>query len=328
MKTDTIIRLAQSQDRLAWDKLARHPLQSWAWGEFRASMGLDVVRLSTGGQLTFHKLPYLPWTVGYFPKGPMPTKAMLETLETLGKQKNAIFIQLEPNVTKLSAISYQLSALKPSYRPLFPKHTFLLDLTKSEDELLHAMQPKTRYNIRLAQKHGVVIKEDNSPSAFAEYLRLSQETTGRQRFYAHDEEYHRRMWEVMHKAGIAHLFTAAYQGSTLAAWIIFAWQDTLYYPYGASSRINREVMAPNLLLWKIALWGKTQGYKYFDLWGALGPDPDPNDPWFGFHRFKQGYNPKLVEFIGSYDLVINPPLYELYKIADRLRWSILKILAH
>ena len=83
-------------------------------------------------------------------------------------------------------------------------------------------------------------------------------------------------------------------------------------------------MAPTLLLWEIAKWGKANGYESFDLWGALGPNPDIKDPWFGFHRFKQGFNPQFVEYTGSYDLVVRPFLYKLYCIADTLRWIILK----
>ena len=301
-----------------------HPLQSPAWGEFRASMGIDMVRLHDW-QLTFHKIPYTPWTIGYFPKGPMPTAAMLAELATLGRQKHAIFIQLEPNTTDLRSTPIRSGSkiydLKSSHHPLFTKYTFILDLTKSEDELLTAMHPKTRYNIKVAQKHGVVVTEDDA--AFSEYLALTKETTERQGFYAHNERYHRTMWNIMHKAGIAHLFTATYQGEVLSAWIIFVWGHTVYYPYGSSSRNHREVMAPTLLLWEIAKWAKKNGLKKFDLWGAMGQNPDVNDPWYGFHRFKQGFNPKFVEFSGSFDLVINKPLYYCYTIADRIRWNIL-----
>jgi lipid II:glycine glycyltransferase (peptidoglycan interpeptide bridge formation enzyme) len=185
------------------------------------------------------------------------------------------------------------------------------------------MHPKTRYNIRVAQKHNVVIKEDNSPEAFKEYLRLTEETTSRQGFYAHNAKYHKTMWKIMHDAGIAHLFTASHEGHVLSAWIVFVWQDSVYYPYGSSDRNHREVMAPTLLLWEIAKWAKKKGIKKFDLWGAMGASPDTNDPWYGFHRFKQGFNPQHVEFIGSYDLVINKPLYNLYIIADSVRWGIL-----
>lgn len=302
-----------------------HPLQSPAWGEFRKVMGIDVTKIPRG-QLTFHRVPLTPWTIGYFPKGPAPSQTMMQELFDLGSKKHAIFIQLEPNVTEnfIRPAGGSNFKLIHSHHPLFTKYTFILDLTKSEEELLSAMHPKTRYNIRVAQKHGVTITEDNSEQAFKQYLKLSEETTARQGFYAHNKTYHETMWRVLRKANIAHLFTATYQGQTLAAWICFVWGSTIYYPYGASSRLHREVMAPNLLLWEIARWAKARKIKYFDLWGALGTNPDPNDPWYGFHRFKQGFGPNLVEYVGSYDLVIHPVLYRLYTIADRIRWFLLK----
>ncbi len=313
-----------------------HPLQSEAWGQFRSKMGIDVVRIRplgpelVEGQLTFHKIPCMPFTIGYFPKGPLPTQSMIEELTKIGKQKRAIFIQLEPNILSSAKLpNYQATKLLPSHHPLFTKYTFVLDLTKSEEELLQTMHPKTRYNLKVAQKHGVVVNEDNSPEAFGEYLKLSTETKTRQGFYAHNETYHRSMWQTLRQSSrqalpIAHLFTAVYQGKTLAAWIIFVWDKTIYYPYGSSSRENREVMAPTLLLWEIAKWGKQRGYQSFDLWGALGPKPDEHDPWYGFHRFKQGFNPNLVEFAGSYDLILNPLLYRIYTIMDTMRWKMLK----
>ena len=84
-------------------------------------------------------------------------------------------------------------------------------------------------------------------------------------------------------------------------------------------------MPSNLLMWEAIKFGKKLGLKNFDMWGALGNTPDKNDPWYGFHRFKEGYGPKLIEFIGSFDLVINPFLYEIYKIIDKIRWTLLKI---
>ena len=286
-------------------------------------MGIDVVSLNDW-QLTFHKIPYTPWSVGYFPKGPKPTKEMIDELRTLGKQKNAIFIQLEPNVVNHLLITD--NRLLPSHHPLFTKYTFVLDLTKSEDELTASMHPKTRYNIKVAQKHNVIVKEDNSPEAFKEYLRLTEETTSRQRFYAHNMSYHKTMWKIMRDAGIAHLFTASYEDKILSAWIVFVWDDTVYYPYGASGRDHREVMAPTLLLWEIAKWAKKKGLKYFDLWGAMGPNPDQRDPWYGFHRFKQGFGPRLIEFAGSFDLVLKPFHYRLYTLADTIRWKLLRFI--
>jgi hypothetical protein len=322
LQIDPTSQQQSSTDIRNWNNSATHPLQSWEWGEFRKAMGIDVVR-TKHGQLTFHNVPHTPWVIGYFPKGPKPTSQMLHDLRLLGASKHAIFIQLEPNIAA-SKNTLTLPELRASHHPLFTKYTFVLDLNKSEEELLKAMHSKTRYNLRIAQKHGVSVTEDNSEKAFAAYLRLNEETTGRQGFFAHNKTYHQTMWRIMKDAGIAHLFTATYKGEILAAWILFAWNKTLYYPYGTSSRQHREVMAPTLLLWEIAKWGKANGYTSFDLWGAMGPEPDPDDPWFGFHRFKQGFNPLLVEHVGSFDLVINPLLYKLYTLADTIRWFLLK----
>jgi lipid II:glycine glycyltransferase (peptidoglycan interpeptide bridge formation enzyme) len=95
----------------------------------------------------------------------------------------------------------------------------------------------------------------------------------------------------------------------------------IYYPYGASTREYKELMAPNLLMWELIKFGKKQGCEGLDMWGALGPKPNKKDPWYGFHRFKQGYGGDLVEFLGTYDLVLEPRLYPLYKTADAMRWE-------
>lgn len=307
-----------------------HPLQSNAWGEFRQKTGIKVAK-ADNLLITIHPVPYTSFTIGYLPKGPDIDKEMLNKLTDVGKKYNCIFIQIEPNVEK-NTKEYKFKHLYKAAHPLFTKFTFILDLTKSEEELLKNMHPKTRYNIKLAEKKGVIVKEDNSNKEFNEYLRLTQETTNRQKFFAHNKKYHELMWETLGpkeskntKDLKAHLLKASYQGKTLATWILFVLGDTLYYPYGASSSENREVMASNLMMWEAIRFGKKQGLKKFDMWGALGEKPNPKDSWYGFHRFKEGYGAKHTEFIGSFDYVINENIYFLYKIADKLRWILLRL---
>ena len=306
-----------------------HPLQSELWGEFREKTGVKVVR-KNDLQVTIHPIPYTNFKIGYFPKGSKINQKMLNDLLEIGKTNNCIFIQIEPNVEKSNAEKYNFKNLYKSAHPIFTKYNFVLDLTKSEEELLKNMNQKTRYNIRLAQKKGVEIIEDNSDKAFEEYLKLTKETTQRQKFYAHGEKYHRTLWETLKTQNknnefSIHLLKAIYNKETLAAWILFVLGNTLYYPYGASSIKYREVMASNLMMWEAIRFGKRLNLKKFDMWGALGPNPNVKDPWYGFHRFKEGYGPDLVEFIGSYDLVINPFMYRIYKTAHKIRWALLKI---
>jgi lipid II:glycine glycyltransferase (peptidoglycan interpeptide bridge formation enzyme) len=187
-----------------------------------------------------------------------------------------------------------------------------------------SFKSKTRYNIRLAQRKGIEIIHDSSPQAFKTFQRLTSATTQRQKFYAHDSHYRQQMWQTMHKAGLAELFLAKHKKDILAAWIIFKLNDTIYYPYGASSDQKRNLMAPNLLCWEIMRWGKKQGFKTFDLWGSLGTDPNTSHPWFGFHRFKLGYAPKLVEYIGTFDLIVNNLFYYPFRLLNSLRWFLLR----
>lgn len=320
-------------DKNGYNKLVLHPLQSWEWGDFRKSTGINVVRigffenntLSEVLQLTFHPIPHTNFTVGYLPKGPIPKQEHLSALKEIGGKYQAVFIQIEPNIEKSSNFKFQLSELRPSTRPLFTKHTFFIDLSLSESKLLENFHPKTRYNIRLAQKHGVTIAEENTEEAFTAYIALTHETTKRQGFYAHKPIYHQRMWEFLRPAGIVHLFTARYKGKILAAWILFLFNGVLYYPYGASSSAHKEVMASNLMMWETIRWGKKHGATSFDLWGTPGADPKLTDAYYGFHKFKMGYGPRLVEFLGSYDLILKQPHYAIFTLLDKLRWFFLKL---
>jgi len=322
---------------------ATHPLQTVAWGNFKQSLGVIVERFENPyGQVFFHSLPGLPFTVGYFPKGPRPTEKLVQKVTRLAHKHRAIFVKFEPNQifrvwpntkgkvdpTKFEEKKFDFSSLGlvRASKSLFAPYTFILDISLSFPELLARMHHKTRYNIRLAQRKGVVVEEDNSSSALDVFLRLLfEETTKRQGFYLHNPAYFRQLWRFLFPAKIAHLLLAKYKEEVLAAWIVFVWKDTIYYPYGASSSRHRELMASNLLCWETIRLGKKLGCRYFDMWGCLPPDASLTHPWYGFHRFKIGYGGDLVEFVGSWDLVLNWPFYRLYNVADKWRWRFLHL---
>ncbi len=330
------------KNRNEFNELATHPLQSFEWGEFRETTGIKVIRkgrlnknkLQETFQLTIHPIPHTSWTIGYLPKGTMPTKGLVEEVKKIGKENRCIFIQLEPNVIndQGSMIKDQLRILSliPAAHPLFTKHTLQLDLTKSEDELLQTMHPKARYNIKVAQKHQVQVEEKNTKEAFDTFWKLTQETTSRQQFFAHTKKYHQTQWNTLPhtiktNSLSSHLLLATYQGKPLTAWIVFVFKGTLYYPYGASSQEHRETMHSTLMMWEAIRFGKKNNLQSFDLWGAAAPGTPESDPWFGFTQFKERFGPTRIEFVGSYDVVINPALYQLYKLADKIRWILLRL---
>jgi lipid II:glycine glycyltransferase (peptidoglycan interpeptide bridge formation enzyme) len=324
--------------------VVHHPLQTWEWGDFRQKTGVKVERvgffqngkLHHALQVFFHPIPGLgSMTAGYFPKGDMPDEEQLSAVKQLGKKHGAIFVKMEPNighkVDSPSALPQVADFLQKNGavpgKPLFTKYTFQLDLTPTEDELFAQLNSKTRYNVNVAFKKGVQIFENSTAEGMEQYLQILAETTKRQGFYAHSPEYFRQLWQTLGNTGMLRIFEASYDNQVLVSWIMFVFNNVLYYPYGASRDLNRDAMASNLMMWEMIKFGKQQNCTMFDMWGSLGPEPDSKDPWFGFHRFKKGYGGDLVEFLGTYDMLINPPLYSLYKIAENVRWKYLRLKA-
>jgi lipid II:glycine glycyltransferase (peptidoglycan interpeptide bridge formation enzyme) len=122
-----------------------------------------------------------------------------------------------------------------------------------------------------------------------------------------------------------HLLQATYQDKLLVSWVLFKFKNILYYPYGASSHENREVMGSHAMMWAALEFGKKLGCQKFDLWGAAAPNYSKSDPWAGFTRFKEGFGGTWVAFVGSYDLPISPSWYKIYGVADKLRGVASKI---
>lgn len=336
-----MIRFLRQEERENYDTVVDHPLQSWQWGEFRQKTGVEVERLgffekgklTKAFQLTFHPIPILGGTAGYLPKSFCPNQDQLIALKEIGQRHRAVFVKLEPNVywpvenqkTMAAAVKFlEENSVEPG-RALFSRHTFLINLTQTEEELFAKISNKARYNVRLAIKKGVKIFEDSTQKGLDQYLRILKETTKRQQFYAHGPEYFRNMWQTLQSSGMMRIFHAIYQQTVLVSWIVFIFHDRLYYPYGASSNMYREVMASNLMLWEMIKFGKENNLKTFDLWGALPPDADKNHPWYGFHRFKASYGGQLVEFLGSYDYVLKPVQYRVFRSVEKMRWKVLRL---
>lgn len=330
-------KIVSEKQKDAFGKAATHPLQSWEWGEFRKAAGNEIIRLGVykGNKLTdavqiiIHSVPTLPYKIGTLIKGPKPTTELIRELKKIGKEEKLLFIKLEPNVvTKNKATKNQLIKLLRNHgcisgKTLFTPTTFWIGLTKSEDTLMKSFSSKTRYNIRLAERRGVKVVEDSTDAAFEKYIQLTKETVERQGFYAHTEKYHRLMWQYLNKEmkkqgneePIARLLVAKYKGEIITAWVVFVWHEFLYYPYGASSDKYKNVMANNLMMWEVIKYGKRLGLKTFDLWGR--------EPGKGFTHFKEGYNPQVVEFLGTWDIKTSP-LYWPYRFAEFLRWAALR----
>ena len=341
-----ITRILYNEERAAYDKVVKHPLQTWAWGDFQIGEGHKVYRLGvfdqqkmvSGYTVSFHDIPKLNYSVGTLLRGPKIDDDMIKNIKKIAQDENAIFVKFEPDVIQKTfdqnlvldkefTVDTNFPSLVVSPKVAFYPHSFIVDLTKTEDQLFESMSPKTRYNIKLANRHNVIVSKETHDKGFEIYLSLLMATTKRQGFYLHTESYHRHLWEKLKNSNLIDIFIASHDGEVLAAFMLFKKDDRLFYPYGASIDKKREVMAPNLLMWEAIKYGQSLGLKSFDTWGCLGPNAKEGEMGFGFHKFKQGYGGTLVQFVGTYDLIINPTLYKIYNTVDKYRWILLRLKA-
>jgi peptidoglycan pentaglycine glycine transferase (the first glycine) len=289
-------------------------LQSWQWGEFQNSLKQKVVRvgLKNDNQLLIvaqfieQTIPHLNGKYLYCPFGPVGNLHLIGDLIAQLQEQNPHlwFIRIEPN-TDCPAIG------QPTLR-IQPGKTLVTNLSKTEDELLADMHPKTRYNIKVAQKHGIQIEILNSNDA-DEALQLISDTSKRQGFTDHPQSYYQNLIKHFSEgAGAIQLkiYCTRYQNKLLNSAIMLDYQNTRTYLFGGSSGEHKNLMAPYLLHWQAMQGAKTAGLKNYDWWGietASGKTP-------GFARFKLGWSGEQISYPTPQDIVAKPAHYQIYKL--------------
>ncbi len=301
-----------------------HILQTPAWGKFKQSFGWHpayVVCESCGAQVLFRKLP-LGLSIGYIPKGPLghSWEKLVPDLDRLCRKMHAIHLVIEPDLWELTPqadIFYHLEGFHFEEHTIQPRRTIKIDLLDDEEQILAGMKQKTRYNIRLAEKKDIQVRESHDLDTFYE---LMQATAKRDGFSVHHPSYYKEAYSLFSPLGQCVLLEATYQDQPLAALMAFACGDRAWYFYGASTEKERQRMPTYLLQWEAMRWAKARGCATYDLWGV--PDHDEayleehfqersNGLW-GVYRFKRGFGGRLVRSVPAAVKVYHPLLYLLY----------------
>lgn len=304
-------------------------LQSWEWGEFQEFLGNKIWRLGIfekdellGSVLLIKKI--LPFGFSYFYSSRVILKSegvfnvLLDNIKKMASAGKAIFWRFDWVEKELP--KYLAGEVKKARYDVQPKCTLILDLEKSEDDILVQMKPKTRYNIRLAMKKGVKIVISEERKDLEEFLHLNRITAERDGFRSHNDEYYRKFFDFWVKKGKLKIFLAKINNEILAANLVLFFGRRVTYLHGASSNQQRNLMAPYLLQWRQILEAKKMGYKEYDFWGIASTDlkDGKGKDWAGITRFKQGFGGKEVNYAGTYDLVLNRFWYGVYSFVKRL----------
>lgn len=320
------------------DCTSPHILQTQAWGELKSHFGWTPAWFVSGGlgvQILFQRLP-MGYQIAYIPRGPVSSSGpvinhpdwleLQEELDQICIEKKVVFLRIEPDLWEedLNGASLPFPDFRTSTHSIQPPRTLVVSLDGTEEEILTRMKSKTRYNIRLAAKKGITVREITLLDPFYDLL---QGTSDRAAFGIHTREYYQKTFQLFHPSGLCAIFLAEFQGIPLASIMVFQSGDRSWYFYGSSSNQHRELMPTYLIQWEAMRWAKARGCKTYDLWGV--PDEDlstleegftsRSDGLWGVYRFKRGFGGELLRTSGPWDRIYHSPLYTLYKIRARIQ---------
>jgi peptidoglycan pentaglycine glycine transferase (the first glycine) len=315
-----------------WDRfLLRYPdahiLQTSAWGTFKTAFGWQVERVvvgSAGSQILFRSLP-LGFQFAYIPKGPVGSDwaELWPVIDRVCRRRRAVLLKVEPDLLEPVEPSSQekFPGFHPCGDPIQPQRTILIDLNGSEEDILTRMKPKTRYNIRLAQKKDIQVRAAGNVDTF---YQLMQATGQRDQFGVHSLAYFQRVYDLFSAQGMCELLLAEYEGRPLAGLMVFSRGKRAWYFYGASNEEERNRMPAYLLQWEAMLWARARGCSEYDLWGVPDEEEETLEAHFterigglwSVYRFKRGFGGQLVRSAGAWDRAYLPFVYPLYQ-----RWA-------
>ncbi len=313
-----------------WDAfVATHPaghlFQTEGWSRVKAAFGWECEHVAgeqSAAQILYKPLPLRLGTVAYLPRGPvvdwrdeLAASHLLADVEAAARRRHAWALWLEPEWPDLPEVRARLRAWgwQPVSGVIQPPRTIHIDLSPSEDAILARMKQKTRYNIRLAARRGVTVRE-GTLADFPTFYRLMLETGHRDGFGVRRERYYRLVLEMLLETDRGALLLAEIAGEPVGAILVASLGRKSWYLYGASSSQHRRAMPTYALQWTAIRWAKDRGCDLYDMWGI--PDADEqalevnftqrSDGLWGVYRFKRGFGGRVVRYVGLWNKSLHP----------------------
>ncbi len=321
---------------LCINKLPGHSglfLQTPSWQKLEQTEGLPVEILGfyqgvnlVGGALVVTRRMRSGFTYFYIPKGPLilEVKYLNEVLDLLlaRYENRGLFLRIEPPIEINNHHNLSVNLIKAGWyksRAIQAAATLITDLTKTPEELLMVMHPKTRYNIHLAEKKGLLWQLTRKQEDLLDFYQLLIQTSKRNNFRLHQQEHYANLLELFGseelKVGTklaVRIAKVIKEEKLLAASLLIFSRGIVTYLHGASANEARELMPNHLLHWQTMLYAKSLGFKYYDWWGIETPE-HPRSSWQGITRFKLGFGGKVVNYLGTFDYPYKKLLYFLYR---------------
>ena len=305
--------------------MKQHFLQSQSWERFLNSQGEKTFRLN---EENFSALCVLKETpVGnylFLPYGPSLASIRdlgpaIKAISELAQKENCIFVRIEP-INKLSTKTTSKLKLKKT-KDYDPKHTIILDLEPSEEEILQNMNQSRRNFFRNYAKKGISVRTSKDKKDAKILIDFLNQITDSRHFSTHSEKYLTDQLDF----DFATLYIAEFENKAIGAALCYDSEDTRFYAHAAASDEYRKLSPGVAILTQMIIDAKRNGQKYFDFWGATDSTNEKH-PWYHFTQYKLSFGGKMVEYGGTYDLPINKTKYALYTTLRKINRAKRKLL--
>jgi len=256
---------------------------------------------------------YSTWDI---PRGPITIenskskiKNLLDILLNDAEETKCFAIYYSPTKNQIEHGNYCATAL---LRYNYPSTTRIIDLRVTEAEILAQMKSKGRYNIHIAEKHGVkVIKSDDIDA----FYKLVRETAERDKFKCLPKKNYEMFLKNLEGSFL--LLALDQNKKPIGGLLGVTWNKTGIYYYGASSYNSRALMAPYLLQWEAMKRCKNHGCISYDLFG-ISPNGSPdNHPWKGVTEFKEKFGGEVLEYPEEKTVVLKPMIKKIIDLKRR-----------
>ncbi len=241
----------------------------------------------------------------------------IAALTTIARHEKSVFTRIEPGAHTPPELIAEIKAQTKPHEPharYTPDHTLVLDLSLTDEEILKQMKPKGRYNIKVAQKNGVLIKQYNQfkeiPEAdFDAWYEIMKETGERDGFGTHRKGYYFNLLSTLGPKGESSLFVAYNANNEVIGGAIVTYHDKVgMYFYGASAYKHRALMAPYLVQWTAIQESRRRGCAYYDFLGVSPPN-SPKHHWAGVTDFKEKFGGARVSYQPAFEIVHRAAAY-------------------
>lgn len=328
-------------DRERWNRFVEscptgNITQTYEWAELGDHLGSAALRLGAveNGELVGAMLliaeqaPLLRRPYLYAPRGPVVSDpnspalgALAAAAEREARKHGAFMLKLEPYVehgdqswlTALDKLGFQRNPYATH-----PRRSWVLDVRPNEETILAGMKEKWRYNIRLAGRKGVQVRQANSPEDVDTFYRIYEETAKRDGIFIHGKQHYADFLRLYGERDAAVLLIAEYESEPIAALIAARCGPVTTYMFGASSNLHRNRMPNHLLQWTAIRWARDHGCTLYDF-RAIAEVLEPSEDMYSLYTYKQGFGGYSFLALETHDKPYNAPLYWLYRRTLKLK---------